>query len=225
MLSCWILGLFIVVSIVHLIGCWNGYGKLSAATKPMLVLLLLFYYVSCDPVPLNWRMAGALFASWLGDVLLMPHGDGWFTAGGIAFVAAHAFFVLVYARQIRFDALPRAMLVTAAAAYIGAAAAVSLRIGHQAPGWMRVPILFYLLCNTAMNLFALAQWKACPGWGPAVAYIGAVLFFISDCVLFLAKFDPQRERFRKAGFVIMLTYILGEMLITLGMIAIDSGGL
>ena len=50
--------------------------------------------------------------------------------------------------------------------------------------------------------------------------IGAALFFVSDCVLFLARYDPLRHRLFKPSFLIMLTYISGEMMIALGMVTI-----
>ncbi len=223
MLAHGILGLFAAASLVHLIGCWRENRKLEAATKPMLIVLLLIYYVLDAPSLLNWYLAGALFASWLGDVLLMPRGDGWFAAGGIAFIAAHALFVFVYAQQICFDRMPFASLIPAAMVYIGATAAVMKRIHADSPTWMRVPIALYLFCNTAMNLFAFSQLATRPCAGSIAAYAGAVLFFISDCTLFLARFERQEKRLRKPAFVIMFTYILGELLITEGMILLYVG--
>ena len=51
-----------------------------------------------------------------------------------------------------------------------------------------------------------------------VAYIGAVLFFVSDCSLFLVRYYKPRKIVYKDHFTVMLTYILGELLITQGII-------
>ena len=215
-----ILCLFAAVSLIHLYGCWAGSGRLNAMTKPALVLLLAFYVVARAGAVSPWWLVGALAASWLGDVLLMKNGDGWFVAGGIAFLIAHILFVTVYARQIRFGAVPAWPLCAAAAVYVAAMAAVIWRIRARAPGWMLVPIAVYLLCNTVMNLFALTQLLTRPGPGSWMAFAGAALFFVSDCVLFLARYDPLRHRLFKPSFLIMLTYISGEMMIALGMVTI-----
>ena len=54
--------------------------------------------------------------------------------------------------------------------------------------------------------------------GAVIAYIGAVLFFASDCSLFLVRYYKPRKIVYKDHFTVMLTYILGELLITQGII-------
>ena len=223
MLSYGIQALFVLASLLHLAGCWQGRERLCTITKPMLILLLLGCYVSGDPRPPDLCLAGALLASWIGDVLLMPRGDGWFAAGGTAFMIAHVLFVLVYSQQLRTDMISAAVLLPAAAVYLAASAAVMCRIRRALSAWMRAPVLFYLLCNTVMNLFALTQLTAAPSTGSLATFVGAALFFISDCTLFLVRFDRRGARLFKPSFVIMLTYLLGEMLITLGMTLIYRG--
>ena len=75
---------------------------------------------------------------------------------------------------------------------------------------------FYLFCNSAMNVFALIQLTNAPSKGTVVAYIGAILFFISDCLLFLVRYYKKKDIIYKKHFFVMLTYILGEFMITLG---------
>ena len=54
--------------------------------------------------------------------------------------------------------------------------------------------------------------------GAAVAYVGAVLFFISDCTLFLVRYHKNKDLIFKRHFTVMLTYIVGELLITQGVL-------
>ena len=59
--------------------------KLRSITKPFLLLSLLGFYVFAARNVLLLIVL-ALFFSWLGDVLLIPKGVKWFTAGGISFM-------------------------------------------------------------------------------------------------------------------------------------------
>ena len=77
---------------------------------------------------------------------------------------------------------------------------------------------FYLLCNTAMNVFACMQMITLGKAGAAVSFLGAVLFFISDCTLFLVRYYKKPEIVFRKHFTVMLTYLVGEFLITQGKI-------
>ena len=86
------------------------------------------------------------------------------------------------------------------------------------PRLMRAVMYIYLLANSAMNVFALMQLLSTGTLGAVIAYIGAVLFFVSDCSLFLVRYYKPRKIVYKDHFTVMLTYILGELLITQGII-------
>ena len=209
------LGIFGVSALIHLICCWQGSGK-SAYTKPLLVSsLLLFYAFSAPPSPMPMLIA-ALFFSWLGDVLLMPKGNKWFVSGGVSFLISHVLFIFVYLPYIRWEAVLWWVIALAALVYLAVSAAVMRAIWGNTPKPMRVPMFLYLAANTTMNLFALMMLLGAPSAGAGLAYTGAVLFFTSDCVLFLSRYSEKKDRIPKRGFLIMLTYIAGEALITFG---------
>ena len=73
-----------------------------------------------------------------------------------------------------------------------------------------------------MNVFAFMQLLSDPCLASAIAYIGAVLFFISDCSLFFVKFHKNRNIIFKRHFTVMLTYVLGEFLITQGVMMLTQ---
>ena len=87
---------------------------------------------------------------------------------------------------------------------------------------MRVPMFLYLAANSVMNVFAFMMLLSGPSLGAALAYAGAILFFTSDCILFLSRYYEKKDRIPKRGFLIMLTYIAGEALITIGMLAVKN---
>ena len=57
--------------------------------------------------------------------------------------------------------------------------------------------------------------------GSIVAYVGAVFFFISDCTLYLVRYHDNKDLIFRKHFTVMLTYLLGEALITIGMLMIE----
>ena len=83
MVSYIILALFFAAAALNLAGTKKGREKLFAATKPFLLSLLCLYSVTRTlPTP-DLLLSAALLACFLGDVLLMPKGTGWFVAGGL----------------------------------------------------------------------------------------------------------------------------------------------
>ena len=217
-LSYLFLFLYAVAAVLNLIGTRKGHEKLFAVTKPMLLLLLcLFCFCRTYPTP-GMLLIGAFFTCWIGDVLLMLKGEGFFTVGGIAFLGGHILLILIFARQADIFISPLYVLIPAVAVYIAASVFVILRTRKGAPPLMLIALLLYLLCNAAMNLFALSRIFVSPGIWSVLSYVGAVLFFISDCALFLIKYDDGRARFYKTDFFVMLTYISGVLLIALGLV-------
>ena len=77
-------------------------------------------------------------------------------------------------------------------------------------------MFFYLLLNGAMNCFAIFRCITVPSAAAITTAVGAVLFFVSDCTLFFVRF--HKESRWKTHFPVMLTYLLGELLIVLGLL-------
>ena len=208
-------------SAVHLYGSWVRKEKIRVVTKPMLLIFIVLYYVTSG-VSIIPLLIAALVASWLGDVLLMPHGNAWFTAGGIAFMLAHFLFIAVYVPQVSFSEVNWFIAVPAAVAYYSVSAVIIHLLRPTTPKKMQIPMYVYLLANSTMNVFALMQLISNPCAGSVVAYIGAVLFFISDCTLFLVRYYKKPDIIFKRHFTVMFTYILGEFMITQGMIMLSK---
>lgn len=203
--------LLAIASVLHLFS-----KKLDRKiTKPFLLLLILGYYLTSVEKP-SVILIAALLTSWLGDVLLMPRGDGWFTAGGISFMISHFLFIAVYTNKIDYSAVKWAIVIPMALVYITVAAVIIKLVKPTTPKIMVAPMYIYLLANSSMNIFALMQLMSNLNIAGITAYAGAVLFFISDCTLFMVRY--YKNGYFKSHFWVMLTYILGELMITQGVI-------
>lgn len=213
------LALFGAASIVHLFHSWKDDAKKRAVTKPMLLIFLLLYYLfAVDKANINYMLVAAIATSWLGDVLLIPKGNVWFTCGGISFLVSHITFILVYVKNINFAAVNWFIIIPVALVYIAVALKIILAVRKNTPKIMTVPMYLYLLANSTMNVFALMQMLSNMSLASVIAYCGAVLFFASDCTLFLVRYHTNKNIVFKRHFTVMLTYLLGEFLITLGII-------
>ncbi len=213
--------LFFLFSGIHLVDSWKDDAEARKKTKPFLLIFLILFYVTAarGKDGTEYHLLLALVTSWLGDVLLIPKGHHWFALGGVSFGASHVFFILVYAQNIVFQGMPWFLVVPIALLYFAVAFAVIWAVQPTTPKIMIGPMYIYLLANATMNTFALMQLITHRSPGSIVAYIGALLFFISDCTLFLVRYYKKNENliFHK-HFTVMLTYLAGELLIVIGML-------
>ena len=219
------LALFVAASGVHLYHSWTDEGKKRAVTKPMLLIFLLAYYIFAALAAgekLNTVLIVAIATSWLGDVLLIPKGNGWFTAGGISFLISHITFILVYVPHIDFSAVKWYFVAPLAIVYLAIALKIILAVKKNTPKIMVVPMYLYLIANSTMNIFAFMQLLSNMNAASLIAYAGAILFFTSDCTLFLVRYHEKKDIIFKRHFTVMLTYLLGEALITVGMLMLDK---
>ena len=216
-----ILILYVVMSFLHLLASYEDNSEKRKKTKPFLLgLLLLFYLFAAKEKSIYLILA--LVTSWLGDILLIPKGHNWFTYGGISFIFSHLFFVAVYMGQISFHHVNWLIIIPLALVYFGIALRVIFAVKDTTPKKMVVPMYFYLICNSTMNVFAFMQLITTHSAGALVAYLGAVLFFVSDCTLFIVRYYKNPEVIYKKHFTVMLTYLLGELLIVFGMLMIQG---
>ena len=212
-----IITLYIILSGIHLYHSWKDDAKRRAMTKPFLLILLAIYYALATK-DLSWPLILALLTSWLGDVLLIPKGHKWFSMGGTSFLFSHFLFIGVYIPYVQWDRVPWLIIAVMTVVYYGTSFCIMRAVYPTTPRKMFPAMGMYLLANSTMNLFALMRLFTLGTLGSIVAYVGAVLFFISDCTLFLVRYYRNKDLIFKRHFTVMLTYLAGEMLIVLGIL-------
>ena len=209
------LAVFLVSTAIHLYASLKQNKKLRNITKPFILLSLLGFYVLTANV-VSLAIVLALIFSWLGDVLLIPKGTKWFTAGGIAFMISHGFFIAGYCRDVVFSAIPVVLIVLLSVFFAATVAFIFSKLKPHLPKALFYPMFLYLLINGAMNCFALFRCVSNPTAATVTTAIGAALFFISDTSLFFVRF--KKDSRLKTHFLVMLTYSIGEFLIVLGLL-------
>lgn len=209
------LAVFAVSTAVHLYASLKENQKLRNITKPFILLGLLGFYMFTARWG-YWEIILALLFSWVGDVLLMPKGTKWFTAGGIAFMISHAFFIAGYCREIVFSAIPVWVIILLGLFFAVTVTFVFSKLKEHLPKALFYPMFLYLLINGAMNCFAIFRLISNPTPSTITTAVGAALFFVSDTTLFFVRF--KKDGRLKTHFIVMLTYSIGELLIVLGLI-------
>lgn len=213
------LAVFAISSIIHLYASLKSNKKLRAYTKGFILIGLLGWYC-CVASPVLCIVVAAIATSWLGDVLLIPHGTKWFTAGGISFLASHLCFAFAYMANINFAVIPVWAIIAIALVYFTIACFVFKGLRPHLPKALFYPMFVYLLANGTMNCFAFYQLLSVPCTATIITFIGAVLFFISDSTLFYVRF--KKDSVFKNHFIVMLTYIIAEFLIVWGLVLIAA---
>ena len=207
--------LFIISTAIHLYASLKKDKPLRNKSKPYIIVsLLLFYCFSAEPIKITVVLA--LIFSWIGDILLIPDGIKWFTAGGISFMISHFFFVLSYMQDVNFFKINPIVVAVLGIFFFTVVFFIFRRLKPLLPKALFYPMYLYLLINGAMNCFAIFRYLSNKDLAGIITVIGAALFFVSDCSLFFVRFDKNSRL--KTHFLVMLTYSIGEFLIVLGLI-------
>ena len=209
------LAVFLVSTVVHLYASIRKDTRMRNISKPFILLSLLGFYVLAAR-SVSAAVVLALVFSWIGDVLLIPAGVKWFTAGGISFMISHAFFIVGYLKDIMFSKIPAFLVVVLAVFFIATVTFIFSKLKPHLPKALFYPMFLYLLINGTMNCFAIFRCVSMTTAATITTAIGAALFFVSDSSLFFVRFNKASRL--KTHFLVMLTYSVGEFLIVLGLL-------
>lgn len=199
----------VVVTVVHL-GAQVAApdGVLADLTQILLMPALLWVLLAGTPNPksLLVRLVGvALVLSWLGDTLPRFTEDGSDLGFGLMlgafFLAQLAYVAAFLPFASRSIIRRRPALLAPYVIVLGVIVAVSA----QGAGALFPAVLLYGLVIVGMAVLATGI--------DAVATIGAVLFLVSDGLIALSAFAALELPLH--GVWVMLTYVLGQTLITL----------
>lgn len=185
-------------------------GVVANVTQDLLMPLLAGALLAATRSPRNRLVRLVLVAlgfSWLGDAA--PD----FAPGDTAFLVMVGFFLLA---QVVYVAAfvpfrDRSIVRRAPLAVLPYAAAfvALIALTRAGAGSLLVPIVVYGLALTAMAMLATGLGRLA-GWGGAI-------FMLSDALIALDAFTELG--LPAHGFWVMLTYVVGQALIVLGVIA------
>ena len=208
-----VLFLFLLVTAVELITEIYGYKSLNMVVKPLLMPSLAIYFIFSlsKKSILAFLVIIALILSWFGDVFLMFQSINsiYFVYGLVSFLLAHVTYIYIFYKS---SSEFKPNIITYSTGFSMVLFGILL-LFLLWPGLaeMKIPVVIYTLVIITMGMTALFR-KAD---GASIVLIGAMLFIASDSMIAINKFY---EPIIAARFWIMITYILAQYLITMGMI-------
>jgi uncharacterized membrane protein YhhN len=209
--------LFAVVALMVLLVNTGMFTSLYVGLKPLIMISLLgYYWVSMPAGQRSLVLMVAMFFSWVGDVLLMFSGAGFFLAGLGGFLVAHIFYVMAYRQHKRTegDGLHGVQKVRYAFPVILAGTGL-LVILMPVLGDMTIPVALYAAVLVVMVLTALFRFGHTNLRSFWMVFAGATLFMISDSTIAINKF---LQPIPQSGLLIMSTYMAAQWLIVEGLI-------
>jgi uncharacterized membrane protein YhhN len=177
--------------------------------------LLVYYFVSAEPLERSGSLMLALILSLAGDAFLIS--QDYFIPGLIAFLLAHLLYILAY-RQHRHEESENALMglqrVRLAFPIILAATGLVI-ILYPVLGGLKIPVIIYASVLALMAIAALFRYGRTSPVSFWMVFGGAVLFMLSDSILAINKF---LELLPNAGFWIMATYSAAQYMIVKGLL-------
>ena len=153
----------------------------------------------------------ALFCGFLGDIFLIVPERSWlFVSGLISFAVGHVCYIIALLQRIpSFQS--QWVIAIAAVFYLAGLAGMMRLLWPRLPKNMFLPCIVYMGIISFMSLSALALALSYQTLGAWLAFIGSLLFVVSDGVLSFVTF---RRRIPFRYVVVMSTYILAQTLLT-----------
>jgi uncharacterized membrane protein YhhN len=178
--------------------------KLQFIFKPltMLAIILIAFFNSSTPITFYQTMilVGLIFST-VGDVFLIKDKQ-FFVQGLVAFLIGHICFV------IAFYTTPNWLSLIAYLAYV----VFFLNILWRDLGSLKIPVIVYSLALAAMSWFALSRTIENHNHHTFHAFLGSLMFIISDSLLAYNKF---KSPIPLSSVWILATYFLAQWLIAL----------
>ena len=204
-----VLSLLILASAVITIWAeYRGPRGIVYCFKPLttgLILLLALRPGAPASVPYRYAIGAGLVCSLAGDVFLMLP-KRMLLAGLASFLMAHTCYIVAFSYVARLSDSP--LLVAPFFAFLAIVSAALFPYLKK----MSIPVAAYELVILGMAWRALERWLQVESVSAFVAFLGALMFILSDSVLAIREFV---RKFRIAQALILSTYFCAQWLIAL----------
>jgi len=201
-----ILGLFVLVSALDIIGIITDNQLMRFIFKPLIMLLLMMYY-SFLVEPENKLYLAAIFFAFLGDVFLLFDSQLYFMLGLGAFLIGHILYIKIVAGLLKKSSINQKIMaiIPFAIIFVGLLYLLKDNLGE-----LLIPVIIYAFVITTFGAISLLNYIIYKSKSNLILLGGALFFILSDSTLAINKFYQQESYF---PVFIMTTYILAQYLI------------
>ncbi|MTH14532.1 lysoplasmalogenase [Flavobacterium sp. LC2016-01] len=207
-------------SFIYLLILFLGYENLDLFLKPILIPLLSFGIYFHPNFPTKNILLLALLFSWIGDVILLftDLGEIYFILGLVSFLISHITYCVLFNRQNKGEIKRNLVFFAIGSVVIGLYLIGMLSVLLPSLGDLKIPVIVYATVISIMLLFAFNGYLIWKKPGNLYVFLGAIVFVISDSILAVNKFYSPIE---KSSFFIMLTYLVAQYLIVIGILKLN----
>ncbi|MFH6944914.1 lysoplasmalogenase [Flavobacterium sp. FlaQc-50] len=217
-----LLKIYIGFSTVYLLLLLSGYESFDLFLKPILIPLLGFGVYFYKKFPSKNTLLTALLFSWIGDVILLfaDIAEIYFILGLVSFLLSHLVYCVLFNKQTKTQNKKKRTLFLIGSLVIACYLIGMLTVLLPSLGELKIPVIVYASAISFMLLLAFNGFLIWKKPGNQYVFIGALMFVISDSILAINKFYAPIE---KSSFFIMLTYLVAQYLIVIGILKLNSG--
>ncbi|MFC0777639.1 lysoplasmalogenase [Flavobacterium sp. HJSW_4] len=212
--------IYVAFSIIYLIILLSGYEHFDLFLKPILMPIMGFGAYFYRKFPSQNILLAALILSWLGDVILLftDLGEIYFILGLVCFLTAHIVYCVLFNKQRRTRKKQNKPFFIFGSILIAIYLIGMVSVLMPYLGDLEIPVSIYASVISIMLLFAFNGFLVWEKPGNQLVFFGALFFIISDSILAINKFYAPIP---KSSFFIMLTYLLAQYLIVVGVLKLN----
>ncbi|MCV9929192.1 lysoplasmalogenase [Flavobacterium sp. LS1R49] len=215
------LKIYVGFSIIYLLILLFNLENIAWYLKGFLIPILWLAVYFSENFPSKKILLGALLFSWIGDVILLfaDKAEIYFILGLVAFLISHVIYIILFNKQDKPKVKKNKNLYNVGFVVILIYLALMLNILLPKLGDLQIPVIVYALTISTMLLSAFSGYLIWAKPANSFILIGAIIFVLSDSILAMDKFY---EPIYKSSFFIMLTYLVAQYLIVVGILKLNS---
>ncbi|AYN03473.1 lysoplasmalogenase [Flavobacterium sp. 140616W15] len=189
--------------------------------KGLLIPILWLAVYFSEDFPSKKILLGALLFSWIGDVILLfaNISEIYFILGLVAFLISHVIYIILFNKQNKPNVSKNKGVFFIGLGFILVYLTTMLTVLLPKLGDLQLPVIVYALTISTMLLYAFSGYLIWKKPANTYIFIGAIVFVLSDSILAMDKFY---EPIYKNSFFIMLTYLMAQYLIVIGILKLNS---
>jgi len=202
---------FLIVSILDIIGIIFKIDSLTFIFKPFILLALLFLYSQSVEFRNKWY-AMALIFCFFGDVFLLYSGENVFKFGLGFFLIAHLLFITIVAKRIEKISFLNGFISIISFSIV---LFLLLFLLKDSLNDLFIPVLIYGVVICTFGVVSLLDFLNTKSKKSLLMFLGAIVFIVSDAILAINKFYNAALALQVA---VMVTYISAQYLIYSSMV-------
>ena len=203
--------IFVLVSILDIIGVIFKIPTLIVVFKPLILLSLVVLYIVSSSER-NKIYILALICSFLGDVFLIFEGEFYFIAGLLSFLIAHLLFIRIVVKRLQKNLYSK--IVVSIIPFLTFYLVLIFTLKNSL-GELLIPEIIYGLTIAVFGMVSLIDYLNTKSIKSLYILIGAVIFMFSDAILAVNRFYKSEHTLE---VLVMITYVFAQYLIYKSMI-------